>query len=127
MEWRLLLYSRTCLDRPPLWPQKCGLSRQVVFVIGSVILKCRSFCQKCVACQNRWSLMEGVSQERFHCSAFYMWIHCLVIYEKLPGHPEGCKFPTLLSYWIANKCYKDFPVIQDLFNHTPNSRCDSNT
>ncbi len=26
-----LHYSRTCLERPPHWPQKCGLSRQVVF------------------------------------------------------------------------------------------------
>ncbi len=25
-----LQYSRTCLERPPLWPQKCGLSSQVV-------------------------------------------------------------------------------------------------
>ncbi len=24
------LYSRTCLQRAPYWPQKCGLSRQVV-------------------------------------------------------------------------------------------------
>ena len=23
-------YSRTCFERPPHWPQKCGLSRQVV-------------------------------------------------------------------------------------------------
>ncbi len=27
--------------------------------IGSVILKCRSFCQNCVVCQDRWSLKTG--------------------------------------------------------------------
>ena len=27
-------YSRTCLQRPSLWPYKCGLSRQVVFGPG---------------------------------------------------------------------------------------------
>ncbi len=25
-----VLYSRTCLERPPHWPQICGPSRQVV-------------------------------------------------------------------------------------------------
>ncbi len=25
-----LVYSGTCLERPPHWPQKCGLSSQVV-------------------------------------------------------------------------------------------------
>ena len=45
-----IMYSRTCLERPPHWPQKCGLSRQVT---SSVVLKCGSFCQKCVVCQDR--------------------------------------------------------------------------
>ncbi len=26
-----LYYSRPCLERPPHWPHKCGLSRQVIF------------------------------------------------------------------------------------------------
>ncbi len=37
-------------------------------VTGSVMLKCKSFCQKCVVFQDRWSLMAVVSQDRFHCS-----------------------------------------------------------
>ncbi len=37
-------------------------------VTGSVILKWRCVCWKCVACQDRWSLMAVVSQDRFHCS-----------------------------------------------------------
>ena len=36
---------------------------------GSVILKCRTFCQECVAFEDRWSLMGVVSQDRFHCTA----------------------------------------------------------
>ena len=37
-----------------------------------VILKCRSFCRKCMACscQDRLSLMTVVSQDRFHCIAY---------------------------------------------------------
>ncbi len=37
-------------------------------VTGSVMLKCRSFCPKCVVFQDRWSLMAVVSHDRFHCS-----------------------------------------------------------
>ncbi len=37
-------------------------------VTGSVVLKCRSFCQKYVVCQDRRSLMAVVSQDRFHCT-----------------------------------------------------------
>ncbi len=37
-------------------------------MIASVILKCRSYCRKCVVCQDRWSLMAVVSQDRFHCT-----------------------------------------------------------
>ncbi len=40
-------------------------------VTGSVILKCRFFCQKYVVCQDRWSLMAVVSQDRFHCTMVY--------------------------------------------------------
>ena len=31
-------------------------------------MKCGSFCQKCVVCQDRCSLMAVVSQDRFHCT-----------------------------------------------------------
>ncbi len=31
------------------------------------VLKCRSFCQKCVVCQDRWSIMAVISHDRFHC------------------------------------------------------------
>ncbi len=59
------LIIRTCLERAPHGPQKCGLSRQVVSMTGSVILKCRSFCKKCVSSVKtggllwQWSLMTG--------------------------------------------------------------------
>ncbi len=51
----------------PDWPQRYGLSRQVVCATGSVILKRRSSCHKCVVFQDRWSPMAVVSQKRFHC------------------------------------------------------------
>ncbi len=36
-------------------------------VTGSYTLECRTFCQKLVVLQNKWSLMAVVSQDRFHC------------------------------------------------------------
>ncbi len=48
-------------------------------VTGSVILKCRSSCWKCVVWQDRWFVMAVVSQDRLHCtrhltSNFKRWL-----------------------------------------------------
>ncbi len=48
--------------------KKCGLSRQVVSGDRLVILKYRSFCRKCVVCQDRWSLMAVVFKTGFTVS-----------------------------------------------------------
>ncbi len=62
-------HSRTFLERPPHWPQNVVCKDRWSLVTGSVILKCRPFCQKYVVCQDRWSLRAVVSQERFHCTS----------------------------------------------------------
>ncbi len=46
-------------------------------VTGSVMLKCRSFCQKCMVFQDRWSLAV-VSWDRFHCIQI-QWIYYMYI------------------------------------------------
>ncbi len=70
------LYSRTSKERPAHWPQKCGLSIQVVSVIGSDILKYKSFCQKCVSVKTgglslQWSLKTSFTVKPITAST--MW------------------------------------------------------
>ncbi len=49
-----------------MWSVKPGgLSWQVQL---HCILKCRSFCQNCIVCQDGWSLMAVLSQDGFHCT-----------------------------------------------------------
>ncbi len=57
-----------CATAEPLlkdhhWPQKCGLSRQVVSGdrFSYIEMYSRSFCQKCVVCQDRLFLMAVAS------------------------------------------------------------------
>ncbi len=60
------LVRRTCLERPPHWLQKCGLSRQVVSGDRLSYLKYRSFCQKCVVFQQSRQMVSrgsGLSRQ----------------------------------------------------------------
>ncbi len=69
----MMMYSRTSLERPPHGPQNVVCQNRWCLVTGSVILKCRSFCQKCVVFQDRWPFMAVVSQDRFHCRYRHRW------------------------------------------------------
>ncbi len=60
-----------CTVEPLLKDHPIGLKNVVCqdrwsLVTSSVILKCKSFCQKCMICQHGCSLMAVVSQDRFH-------------------------------------------------------------
>ncbi len=62
-----LKYSGTCLERVPHWAQKMVSQDRWPLMTDSFTLKCRTFCQKLVVLQDRWSLIAVVSQDRFHC------------------------------------------------------------
>ncbi len=74
-------------------------------VTGSVVLKCGSFCQKCVVCQDRWSLMAVVSQDRFHCIQLLCIIHKYysIILPKCftLDNPRFCYW---LKNWLVSLC-----------------------
>ncbi len=67
-------YSRTCLERPPHWPQKCGLSRQVVSRdTGSDIFKYRSFSK------NVWFVKTGGPSWQWSLkTGFIVHVLCLI-------------------------------------------------
>ncbi len=72
----LLIYNRTCLERQdhPIDHKDVVCQRQIASGDRfSFILKCRSFCKKCVVCQDRWSLMAMVSEHSFHCIIKLSW------------------------------------------------------
>ncbi len=100
-------YSRICLERPQNWPQKCGLSRQVVSGDRFSYIECGSFCRKCMVCQGRWSLMAVVSQDRFQCNLFStkMYLFCLLWYLLKTNELDkivpvlSCLKPSLTRWW----------------------------
>ncbi len=52
-------YSRTCVENHPIGHKNVVCQDRWSLVTGSVILKCKSFCQKCMVFQDRWSLKIG--------------------------------------------------------------------
>ena len=68
---------------------------------GSVILKCRSFCQKCAVCQDRWCLMAVVSQDRFHCSLKFIFKWQAIL-------PMGSSLTTQLAQATAMSQWETF-------------------
>ncbi len=77
------LYLADCIVEPVLKDHPFGHKNVVSLsqdrwslVTDSAVLKCWSFCQKCVVSQDRWSLMAVVSQDRFH-SIFFLVQHVL--------------------------------------------------
>ena len=88
-------------------------------VTGSVILKCRSLCQNCVACQDRWSLMAVVSQDSFHCITAPLYINSSVSCNVMPK-----PVVNLFTSWPSPK----FTSRQvDRFLHHMEARIDSST
>ena len=73
---------------------------------GSVLLKCRSFCQKSVVFQDRWSLMAVVSQDRFYytinceleifCTAVHIIGHC-IMYIRTSNHCYCHPVPAVVN------------------------------
>ncbi len=61
-------------------------------VTGSVILKCRFFCQTYGVFQDRWSLVPVVSQDRFHCNTYM-------------GHIDLAGFKVIMGSFAAF-CFK---------------------
>ncbi len=73
------------------------LSRQLV--TGSLTLKCRTFCQKLVVLQDRWSLMAVVFQDRFHSTNARCQYIILVYLEsyKLVAYPKDLLKKNLIN------------------------------
>ncbi len=62
------IYSRTCLERPPNWTHKCGLSRQVVF--GDRF--------NYISDRNNWAFKTGgLSWQWSLKTGFTVCLHCI--------------------------------------------------
>ncbi len=87
-------------------------------VTGSVTLKCRSFCKKCVVFQDRWSFMAVESQDRFHCSFTSRYRNHMILIKACLSLPEKNPWPIFLVC-TANMSYLHF-ADRAVFNLYPN-------
>ena len=78
-------------------------------VTGSVILKYKSFCQKSVVCEDRWSLMAVVFQDRFRCIDLlvchvYAILYCYSLYNFFSPSYFSCHQEIILYslYVVGN-------------------------
>ncbi len=102
------MYSRTCLERPPHWPWKCGFSRQVVFGdrfncienIGPSARKIWSF--KTGGLSWQWSLKTGstvhqAEHAEYECSRFCHIPKCATCRWSWTSANTSCESPCAPS------------------------------
>ncbi len=109
----LQYYSRTCLERPSRWPQKCGLSRQVVSH-SSYLSKQVSLYIVSVSCYKFQLLIWGLDLGKSICwSKMEIFNGCVDCFLILFCHIKLVHLK--IEYTVSYNCWRNMYELVNVF------------